>query len=404
MAKEWLKADAVFDQPDLEVKDGVIKNVVIVQEGIDKDYGFFTPEFLAALVENAKSQTQGVKARFGHPNMCKTTLGSFIGRYKNFRIEEDKVLADLHLDPITKDTEVEGRGISMYDYIIKMADSNSDMFGNSIHFKSGVEYQEKDIDGELIEVEVYKDLDALIASDLVDSPAATTNLFKSSDDLGIKVSQFLDENPQVFELISKDSNILVDFFKRYSKHKSSKSERMSILKRINKAMGWTKDIDLTLASGEMVTVITDAEMPQEGDRVVNQDGQDVEPGDHLVQGGDYDGYTITTGDSGTITSIEEPQEEEPVEVEESIEKQVSSAVSKALKSFEKSITKRLDESDEATESIAKQVGELSKKYNTLAKSVKSEEFTAPPAEKKDGELSLKEKVEQARLEREGKNK
>ena len=408
MGKEHLKADAVFDQPNIEVEGGVIKNVVIVQEGLDKDYGFFTSEFLQSLVDQGNAQAKGVKSRFGHPNMCKTTFGSYVGRFKNFRIEDKKVIADLTLDPITKETEVEGRGISMYDYILKMAESNSDMFGNSIHFKSGVEYESKDIGGESIEVEVYKDLEAFIASDLVDSPAATTNLFKSSDDIGIKVGQFLDENPKVFELISKEPSMIGDFFKRYSKHKSSKTERMSILKSIKKSLGLTKDIDLTLATGDMVTVITDAEQPQEGDRVVDQDGNDVPDADHMVTGGDFDGYTITTV-GGEITNVVEPEEEEPEEtMDEATEAAVQKAVSKAIKEFEKSLNEKIDsrfkENEGALEIIAKGFKELKENHQTLAKSVKGADFTPPPSEKQEGEVSLKEKVEQARQARKEQNK
>lgn len=195
---------------------------LIVQEGIDKDSGYFGTDFLNALVEHGNAQSKGVKSRFGHPNMCKTTLGTFIGRYKNFKTvtENDrlKAIADLHLDPITKKTQVEGQGISYFDYITDMAENNPDMFGNSIHFTGGSEWTGIELEGETKEVEKYS-FGSLVASDLVDSPAATHELFKSSNDFGVLGTQFLDENPEVFKALEDNPQLIDDFFNRYKSYK-----------------------------------------------------------------------------------------------------------------------------------------------------------------------------------------
>lgn len=405
MIKTRFKSDALFSQPEIQVdKDlGLVKGVVIVQEGLDKNGGFFTPEFLNDLIDDGNAQKQGVKSRFGHPNMCKTTLGAFVGRYKNFRAENEdekyKVVADLHLDPITKKTQVEGQGISMWDYLLEMADTNPDMFGNSIHFTAGIRYETKEVDGEEISVEVYS-FKSFIASDLVDSPAATDNLFKSSKDLGVVVTQFLDENTEVFELIQKDTNIIVDFFKRYTNYlqKSNKKINMKFLKKIQKSLvgDETKDIDLTLADGNIITVITDGEQPMVGDKVVDDAGNPVADGEHTLPDG---GAIVTEG--GEITEIKEPEDEgddgdgdgEPTN------KDVVDQI-KALNTTLGKLKSQLKENKKSIELIADKVGKVSKSHNNLAKTVKSIDYDVPPGEPKGGKKkgsSLYDKV-QAKLE------
>ena len=405
MVDTHFKSEALFTQPSLNVdkENGVIKGVVIVQEGIDKDNGFFTPEFLNDLIDAGNAQTQGVKSRFGHPNMCKTTLGTFIGRYKNFQtINEDdryKVVADLHLDPITQKTQVEGKGISMWDYLLEMSENNPDMFGNSIHFRGYATYETQEIGDEEVTVEIYQ-LESFIASDLVDSPAATDNLFKSSQDLGVITTQFLDENPQVFELIQKDSSIIHGFFKRYANylHKSNKKVDMSFLKKIKGLLGQTKDIDLTLANGDIVTVITDAEQPKAGDKVVDAEGKPVADGDHLLP----DGKTIVTSD-GEITEIKEPEGDggEDEEKEEPTNTEIMQSIkslAQEVKQMKSNAQTSNKENQEAIELMAGKIGEIEKNHSTLAKSIKGKNYDAPYAEqtggKKKGQKSLYDKVQE----------
>ncbi len=303
MSKEnHYKSANYFKQNNLSsTAEGVIHNVVIVTEGVDKDLGYFTPEFLDALVAHSNAQPKGVKCRFGHPNMCKTTLGSYVGRYKNFRKEENKVLADLHLAEIAKETQVEGRGISMWNYILGMAEEDSEAFGNSIHFTGGISNEEKEIDGEDRFVDVYQ-FESLIASDLVDSPAATDNLFKDSNDLGLMVTNFLDENPSIFKAIEDNPNIIKEFFNKYKFYQ--KERKMSILKQVKKSLGISKDIDLTLANGDIVSVITENETPQAGDAVVDADGNALADGEHLLP----DGGKMVVAE-GKISEMKEPETE-----------------------------------------------------------------------------------------------
>ena len=185
---EYNKASA----QQIDAEKGVIYGVVLAQKGMNKNGTYFSERFLNEL--KAKGDERGyIKARFGHPTMCNNSLGSYIGRYKNFKVEDEKLFGDLYLDDITKDTNVEGRGITMYDYIMRMAQSNSDMFGNSIVILANYVIEEYEEDGEKKEADGHE-LIEWTSSDLVDDPAATDSLFHSADDLGVKITDFLDEN------------------------------------------------------------------------------------------------------------------------------------------------------------------------------------------------------------------
>ncbi len=356
MSKEkHYKSANYFKQDSVSsTSNGVVSNVVIVTEGVDKDLGYFTPEFLDALVAHANAQPKGVKCRFGHPNMCKTTLGSYVGRYKDFRKEEGKVLEDLHLSEIAKETQVEGRGISMWDYILGMAKEDSEAFGNSIHFMGGVSYEEKEINGEMKEVDVYE-FESLIASDLVDSPAATDSLFKDSEDLGLMVTSFLDENPEIFKAIEDNPNIIKEFFTKYKFYQ--KERKMNILKQVKKTLGISKDIDLTLANGDIVSVITENETPQADDAVVDADGNALADGEHLLPDG---GKMVVEG--GKISEMKDGEEEE--DNEESKEDDTSQKEIAELKEMMQGIVKENKELKEA-------VVLLTETVTTLQKSVKS---------------------------------
>ena len=199
----------------------VVKDIVIVQAGIDKVGDYMDNEFINGIVAQGNAAPTGIKCRGGHPNMCKDSLGTYIGDYHNFRaIEQDglyKAVADLYIAEIAKKTMIEGHGISYHDYVVEMAKNHPDKLGNSIVFTANSEYVKQE-DG----TEYYKlSLVQFRASDIVDSPAATDGLFKSDDDIGVKLTEFLDDNPEVLEAISKNENAIEIFFKKYANQKAA---------------------------------------------------------------------------------------------------------------------------------------------------------------------------------------
>jgi hypothetical protein len=312
MSKKQFNALPNFNSKNLNVDrdNGILKNVSIANFGKNKNNSYFDEKFISDLVEKGNAQTQGVKSRFGHPNMCSTSLGTYIGRYKNFNLQSGNCFADLHLDQITKKTEVPNQGIMMFNYIMDMAENNPDMFGNSIH----ITYIESD-NPKLYEGDEILELNDITSSDLVDDPAATDALFSSNpNDLGVAVTEFLDNNPKIFETISKQPAIIQDFFERYANYSNRKSLinfNMNFLDKMkkkfsNKKEGETFDIDVTLADGSIVTVVTDAEQPQVGDQVVDDAGSPVPDNEHMLP----DGSSIVTV-GGAITEIKESAPADP---------------------------------------------------------------------------------------------
>ena len=297
MKKYQFRANPQYNQAvtqNIDTDKGVIYGVVLAQKGLNKNGTYFSERFLNEL--KAKGDERGyIKARFGHPTMCNNSLGSYIGRYKNFKVEDEKLFGDLYLDDIAKDTNVEGRGITMYDYIMRMAQSNSEMFGNSIVILANYVVEEYEEGGEKREADGHE-LIEWISSDLVDDPAATDSLFHSkNDDLGVKITDFLDENPEVFDILEKDPNILGDFFSRYEAYIGRKNNKKNMKKgvftRAVKALFGKSlfDVDLTLANGDIITVETEADEPAVGDKVKQKTdgGEDDEKpladGDYLLK-------------------------------------------------------------------------------------------------------------------------
>lgn len=375
MSKKFFNALPNFNSKNLNVdrENGILKNTCIAQYGENKNDSFFDELFLADIVKFG-NQADGIKSRFGHPNMCGTSFGTFIGRYKNFNIQNKDVYADLYLDPITKKTSVEGKGIMMFDYIMDMAESNPDMFGNSIHIFS--ELYEKEVDGKN---RVLHILDKFKACDLVDEPAATDTLFSDSKDLGVLVTQFLDNNPQLFATIEKQPAIIQDFFERYTNYSNRKSVinfNMSFLDKMKKKLQGKKDdafdVNITLGDGSIITVVTDATEPQVGDAVTDDTGAPLADDTYVLP----DGGTIVVlaGVIDEITATEEPKEpgtEDPAPMLQEVMNSVND-MKKVVGDLAKQFGTTQKQNEEA-------FGLVTDKLSALGRSVKSK-FDVPAAE------------------------
>jgi hypothetical protein len=366
---------------NVDRENGILKNVCVANFGDNKNESYFDEQFISDLVEKGNAQTQGVKSRFGHPNMCATSLGTYIGRKKNFSIQNGNCFADLYLDPITKKTQVEGKGILMYDYIMDMAETNPDMFGNSIVINCTFEQKSIKEDGKDIN-KVVPTLESFVASDLVDDPAATDALFSSNpNDLGVVVTQFLDENPALFDSVSKNPAIIEDFFERYFNYHNRKpliNFNMSFLDNLKKKFSTKKDtfdINVTLGDGSIVTVVTEAEQPQVGDQVVDDAGAPLADNEYLLP----DGSAIVTV-GGAITEIKDaPTSEE--ETEPTLQEVMNSvnAIGKSFSAFKTKFENAQKDNEEAFGLLADQFEKTDKRVTDLGKTVKSK-YDVPAVE------------------------
>jgi hypothetical protein len=76
----------------------------------------------------------GVKVRFTHPGLSSDGFGKTLGRGKNFHVEGDKVLFDIHFVESAFRAGLDG-GDSLGDYVLHLADEDPDLFGMSIVFR-----------------------------------------------------------------------------------------------------------------------------------------------------------------------------------------------------------------------------------------------------------------------------
>ncbi|MCB2222138.1 MAG: hypothetical protein KQI35_17275 [Bacteroidetes bacterium] len=219
--KTYFRSNTIYNQSltQIDRANGIIKDIILCQVGEAKGHDLFiNNDFIDKVVELGNETKAGIKARFGHPNICSTALGSYLGRYKNFRKQDDKAIADLYLDK----TSIKSPNGNLYDYVLDLAESNPDMFGASIAFKAGkADKKLETING--VEVEKnYATIVGLFAADLVDDPAATNGLFEvlHEDDFAFQASVFLDEHPEIYELLSKKPEILNEFLRNYEQYKT----------------------------------------------------------------------------------------------------------------------------------------------------------------------------------------
>ncbi len=213
-----------FTVSHIDEEKGILHKVIVATAGKVKSYAeIIDSETLRQISELGNSKPNGVKARFGHPNMCSSAFGTYIGRFRNFQVENLSVFADLHLDPVCKDSP----SGNLYDYIIRMARNNPDMFGASIAF---VPAESEVTDEEFPSTRI----EDLLATDLVDDPAATNSLF-SVDSFAYQATAFLDNNPAIALLIAKKPDIVLEFmFKYFSKYDLMKTEMFQKLRNLFK--------------------------------------------------------------------------------------------------------------------------------------------------------------------------
>ena len=127
--KSFSTPPIAFSVAKIDDDSGVLQKVIVAQVGKVKSYfEQIDATTLSQIEKLGNSKDSGVKARFGHPNMCSSSFGTYIGRFKNFQVDGEKVYGDLHLDDVCK----ESPSGNLFAYILKMAKNNPDMFGASI--------------------------------------------------------------------------------------------------------------------------------------------------------------------------------------------------------------------------------------------------------------------------------
>jgi len=223
---KWMMSTFQYENGDARVDrdKGIIYNAAICTPGEAKGHGVkLDSEFIESVVAQGNGAKNGMKVRYGHPSMSSTAFGTFIGRVKNFREEGGVARADIFMSNEAKNAP----GGDLYEYVLGMAENESDMFGTSIVFKPGKQYSRNE-DGtknyDKLGDEPFIECEKLLGADVVDEPAANpdglfSNSFNTSTIAG-QVSEFLDTHPQVWEMLSAKPEIVEGFMAKYSEYRA----------------------------------------------------------------------------------------------------------------------------------------------------------------------------------------
>lgn len=220
----------------------VLSGASVIRPGEALGHGMWIDAEMCAQVATlaAGGKESGLKARFGHPNMCNDALGTFLGRWKNLsaNAETGAVTGDLFLSS----TAAESPKGDLRKYIEEMAAKEPQHFGASIVFTRDQEAEAAfmlanggkvatDEFGEYIDLAEWKSPDPtnvknlpharcaeLHAADLVDDPAATDGMFSGAAGMSLagQVTEWLDTHPEALKAIA-DAPEMLGIATRYGK-------------------------------------------------------------------------------------------------------------------------------------------------------------------------------------------
>lgn len=198
--QRWFRADVSRGielkegKPSVDRENGVIYGYSVITKGPALGHGMEIDEkTLGQVVQLGNQAKMGIKARFDHPNASNTSMGTFLGRTKNFRKAGDRVIGDLYLSESAKEAP---QG-DLYTYVLGLAERDPQAFGASIVFEGKSEFQieedgtrKKDAQGKPLPA--LARVEKLLASDIVDEPAANAGgLFSQEQSLASKITVFL---------------------------------------------------------------------------------------------------------------------------------------------------------------------------------------------------------------------
>lgn len=219
MERRWYRAGTVKAAPervDRETGAGVLRGYRVITRGLIESYDEEADDVtLKQVVDLGNQSAIGIKVGYGHPGMSSDALGTFLGRARNFRLNDagDCVLADCHFNPTSRATP----GGDRAGYVMDLAESDPQALGSSIVFRPAHELR-LNPDGTRAKDANGKDLPPLVRcqklyrSDIVDTPAANPSLFSgSSVELSARGFELLDR----FLALPDAQERLFDFLERY---------------------------------------------------------------------------------------------------------------------------------------------------------------------------------------------
>jgi hypothetical protein len=173
---------------------GIIRGAAVITRGEALGHDMWIDNTMLHQVADAINATDSnVKVRFTHPGLSGDGLGKVLGRVYNADVDGDVVRAEVHLLESAHNTP-DG---DLADYVLRFAEESPELFGMSISFT--LDYGEmerfhaehKDKDGVFHSPDSgnarglpHVRLDELVATDMVDEPAANPDgLFHRGDEI-----------------------------------------------------------------------------------------------------------------------------------------------------------------------------------------------------------------------------
>jgi hypothetical protein len=307
-------------QGNIDREKGIISNMLIVQVGEAKGHEVFCDQqFIQDVATYGQSQTKGIKCRFGHPAMCgNDALGTMLGRFHNFKVVGDACYADLHLSDVAKKSP-QYAGQNLYDYILEMAEKESDMFGNSIVFAIAGYFQ-KDNKGNSTQVNwesvdagepLYVKFGSLHACDCVDTPAATEGAFAPSfsqvlnfDSWAVQAEEDLNTNPHLKEFLMSNSTGILAFLAKQNIF--SKGKKPLEIEEDTNQKAFSFAAKATDSTGVEVAVTAQENAPKVGSKLFTADAEGNNtpaPDGTYAMPIDGEAKQVTVAD-GNITAID----------------------------------------------------------------------------------------------------
>lgn len=194
-------------------------------------YAWVDADAVESVVKLGNRSPKGIKVRFTHPGLSADGMGTLLGRMKNFRMEGDRAVGDIHLARSAHKTP-DG---DLASYVMDMADEDPEAFGMSIVFDHDIgeedrfEAAHENEDGHFESPDNENSsgyrhirLAKLWASDVVDEPAANPQgLFRSGHEIAEEADKLCEyalglspERPTLQHL-SADADRIAQFAARF---------------------------------------------------------------------------------------------------------------------------------------------------------------------------------------------
>jgi len=335
----------------IDREEGIIRGVSLIhgnQEALGHEM-FIDIKMVNQVVALGKETGDvGLKARFDHPSACFSSMGSHVGRFKNFRRKGDKGLADLHI----ADFAASSPQGDLRTHLLDVAEEDPGMVGFSIVFRPGepeVVLAKEGDDPESPEFMFpHARVDSLHACDVVDEPAANPDglfsVFGRPNYMAEQIEAWAEENPELLQ------QIMTPVLKVYNENINLKSIKMSDDKKT--LLEQIKDLLPSKSKEDKTPVVEDApvvevneeleaktaELAQKDDEIaalkVDLETQKVE-------------FETKSGESETVLGEAKTAIEELTGEVDGLKKKLNESIGGTVDAVAE--TEDIDTSDEATE-------------------------------------------------------